>query len=112
MLGHSNCNAAGRAACALVSLGATVAELCALFAVAFLLCSWALNREDETPRCVQHSVLAACNEGLRDVLARLLCVSFLLFLWVLHRFSADDGDNGVGLEEQAGNENRGVGKHA
>ena len=107
MLGHCNCNAAGRAACALVSLGATVAELCALFAVAFLLCSWALNREDETPRCVQHSVLAACNEGLRDVLARLLCVSFLLFFWVLHRFSADDGDNGVGLEEQAGNENRG-----
>ena len=45
---HCNCNAAGRAACALVSLGATVAELCALFAVAFLLCSWALNREDDS----------------------------------------------------------------
>jgi hypothetical protein len=91
-------DAAGSAACALVGLVATVAVPCAVFAVAFSLCLWALGTlgKEKTPA----NVLAACNESTpgcflaalwhsRDVLARLFAVSFYLFC-VLLLHGADD----------------------
>ena len=90
MLAHHH-TSAGKAVCVLVSLGATVAWLCALFVTAFGLCVWALGRgEAETPAYV----LTACHVGtpgcvlaalwhLKDVLACLFAVSFCLFFVVL-----------------------------
>ena len=91
-------DAAWSAACALVGLVATVAVPCAVFAVAFSLCLWALGTlgKEKTPA----NVLAACNESTpgcflaalwhsRDVLARLFAVSFYLFC-VLLLHGADD----------------------
>ena len=97
------------AASLLVHLIATVAELGAVFTAAFVLCVWALEREEgETPAYV----LAACHEGTelrcilavlwrsRDVLARLVFVSWCLDYVVLRRGSEgdDDDDGSEGLE--------------
>jgi len=105
MLAH--CDAAGRAACALVGLCATVAVPCAVFVAAFSLCLWALGREEGTPA----NVLAACHNGTpgcvlaalwhsRDVLARLFAVSFYLFSVLLVHDLHDGEDESDGLEEE------------
>ena len=128
MLAHHT--AAGKAACVLVNLGATVAGLVAPFVAAFGLCLWALGRSEvETPAYV----LNACHEGtpgcvlaafwnMGDVLACLFAVSFCLFfvMLMLHHPGGpeppDDDDDigewleedaGEGLEEEAGEESRG-----
>jgi len=92
-------------ACALVGLGATVSEPCVVFATAFWLCLWVLEREEETPA----SVLNACHEGTtgcvvaafwhsRGVLARLFAASLCLFYVVLRHGSRDVDDDGEWLE--------------
>ena len=127
MLAHHT--AAGKVACVLVNLGATVAGLGALFVAAFGLCLWALGRSEvETPAYV----LNACHEGtpgcvlaafwnMGDVLACLFAVSFCLFhmvLMLLHPGGPEPPDDddigewleeeaGEGLEEEAGEESRG-----
>jgi len=103
----AHCDAAGRAACALVGLCATVAVPCAVFVAAFSLCLWALGREEGTPA----DVLAACHNGTpgcvlaalwhsRDVLARLFAVSFYLFSVLLVHDLHDGEDESDGLEEE------------
>ena len=104
------CDAIGRSVSVLVDLIATVAYLCAVFATAFVLGVWALERPGgETPS----DVLAACHEGTdlrcalavlwrsRDVLARLICVSCGLAYVVLRRGSEDGHDDySEGPEEE------------
>jgi len=110
----AHCDAAGRAACALVGLCATVAVPCAVFVAAFSLCLWALGREEGTPA----DVLAACHNGTpgcvlaalwhsRDVLARLFAVSFYLFSVLLVRDLDDDEDDSDWLEEEVREVSRG-----